>query len=233
MEPRRLQLSNDKRTDKGVGTSSDIEYNKNDAASDFGLGKEGSGATNDASLEGGSLQGTIYYFSALPIALHLLIPTTFTQQLYAIPHDLLPRAAYPSPHLPASLFRHAAHPPINGRAITERYHVAENIALRDLRRAEAIARTPQAHARAAEIRAFAAGAYEHGSVYVAGLHLFIFSGVAGLGDRAEHYREILMRENPAMADEGHIDPLHWIEVFILQPAHGYQCRGTSINSTLS
>lgn len=50
--------------------------------------------------------------------------------------------------------------------MTVRYHNAEDHALRELAHARAIARTPQAHVRSAEIRTYAASAYEFGRVYV-------------------------------------------------------------------
>lgn len=108
------------------------------------------------------------YFFALPIALILVIPITFAQQSCPFLH--VQRGShvhdtYHSPYLPAFLFRRTDRCAFVRQKVlhtTVRYHRAEADALWHLKRASAIARTPEAHARAAEIRTFACCAIESG-----------------------------------------------------------------------
>jgi len=161
------------------------------------------------------------YSFGLLIALILLIPTTFAHQFYPIPHvqrGLPVRDTHRSPDISASVLRRAASSSNSIPRMTVRYHHAENYALRELARARAIARTLQAHIRAAEIRTYAASAYEYGRAYVEILYLE-FLGMLTLGDRAEGFRADIIRQNPAMVDYGHLHALDWIEVNILEPAH--------------
>lgn len=162
------------------------------------------------------------YSFALLIALFLLIPTTFAHQSYPIPHaqrGLPVPSTCTSHYLSTSVLRRAAKPASSSPSVaymTVQYHNAENYALRELAHARAIARSPQAHVRSAEIWTCAASAYEFGRAYVESC--ILIPGMLTLRDRAEEFRADIMRQNPAIADYGHLHALDWIEMNILAPA---------------